>query len=101
MRTTDQALTELGRARIPAGPIYAPQQALDDPHVQAARILGPFEYPGVAAAAALIRTPIELSVTPPRVRGRAPQLGEHTDQILTELGYAPDQIAALRAGHVV
>jgi CoA:oxalate CoA-transferase len=45
--------------------------------------------------------PVKLSATPARLRRPAPQLGEHTDAVLCELGYGSDQIAALRREGVV
>ena len=100
-RTTTEALSELERARIPAGPVYSPQQALDDAHIQASGILGSIAYPGAVAPAPVANSPIELSGTPAQPRGRAPVLGEHTDEILGGLGYDAAEIAALREGRVV
>ncbi|MFA7639040.1 MAG: CoA transferase, partial [Parvibaculum sp.] len=49
-RTSAEALAELEKARIPAGPVYSPQQALDDPHIQAMNYLKPVEFPGLPGA---------------------------------------------------
>ena len=46
-------------------------------------------------------TPVDLSETPGRFRHRAPELGEHTDAILAELGYRGPDIAGLRARGVI
>jgi formyl-CoA transferase len=46
-------------------------------------------------------TPIEFSKTPVSIRSEAPQLGQHTDQILAELGYSGDEVAELRRRDVV
>jgi crotonobetainyl-CoA:carnitine CoA-transferase CaiB-like acyl-CoA transferase len=100
-RTTAEALAELEAARIPAGPLYSPQQALDDAHIRAASLVVDRSYPGLPRAVPLSPTPVDLSETPGRYRQRAPLLGEHTDQILSELGYGPAQIADLRARNVV
>ena len=100
-RTTEQALAALENARLPAGPVYSPQQTLDDPHVQAAGFLQATGFPGSPASAPVADTPFSLSETQTGVRQRAPLLGEHTDQILAELGYAPSEIATLRASRVV
>jgi len=42
-----------------------------------------------------------MSATPPDVSRRAPQLGEHTDDVLTEAGYTASEINALRSAHAI
>jgi crotonobetainyl-CoA:carnitine CoA-transferase CaiB-like acyl-CoA transferase len=100
-RTTEQALKELGDAKIPAGPLYTPQQALDDVHIRQAGLLADTDYPGVARRVPLAPTPVDLSDTPGRFRHRAPMLGEHTNAILGEIGYSAAEIDALRDKGVV
>jgi crotonobetainyl-CoA:carnitine CoA-transferase CaiB-like acyl-CoA transferase len=100
-RTVAEALAALEANRIPAGPVYTPQQALDDKHVKDAGFLHPMDFPGAAKPAPVLQEPVKLSRTPLTIRRRAPTLGEHTDQILRELGYEPAVIEKLRADRVV
>ena len=100
-RTTGEALAALDAARIPAGPVLSPQQVLDDAHVQAVGFLRPVASPGSEAEAPVADTPFTLSAAPAGIRGRAPGLGEHTDAILTHLGYSAPAIAALHERGVV
>ncbi len=100
-RTTSDALAALAAARIPAGPVYSPQDVLEDAHVKATGILQPVEYPGTPRPAPISATPVRLSVSPGAIRRRAPRLGEHTDEVLTRLGYTTSEIADLRAQRVI
>ena len=100
-RTMVDALAELDAAKIPAGPLYSPQQTLEDAHIRAAGLLHDTDYPGLPRPAPLAPTPVALSETPGRFRRRAPGLGEHTEAILAELGYDGRSIAALRERGVI
>jgi len=100
-RTAAEALAALEQARVPAGPVNTPQQALDDPHVAAMGFMTGLDYPGMHKPAPVMKTHVNLSETPGSVRHRSPTLGEHTDQIMAELGYSKADIADLRKKRVV
>jgi crotonobetainyl-CoA:carnitine CoA-transferase CaiB-like acyl-CoA transferase len=101
-RTSAEAIAELEQAGLPAGEVYTPQQALDDPQVAAMGLLRSItDYPGLPRAAPIPDLPLRLSKTPGGIRSRPPTLGEHTDEILGGLGYDSAQIAALRSTKVV
>jgi crotonobetainyl-CoA:carnitine CoA-transferase CaiB-like acyl-CoA transferase len=100
-RTTEQAIAELEKARVPAGPVLDLQQVLDDPQVKARELLRYVDHPGAAKPVPLADTAVRLSATPGGIRTRAAALGEHTDDVLREIGYNDADIVDLRAREVV
>lgn len=100
-RSTAQAIAELEAARVPAGPVYGLDEVLADPQVQARELLRYVEYPGAQKPVPLADTAVRLSATPGGIRRRAPTLGEHTDEVLRELGYSPAEVTELRRTEVV
>ena len=100
-RTSQEVLDAMEEVRLPAGPVLSPQQVLEDPHIASKGLFQPVEFPGLGKPAPVMRTPVELSETPGEIRFRAPTLGEHTDQIMGELGYSAEQIAGFRENRIV
>lgn len=100
-RTRDEAVATLEGARIPCGPCYDLDDVLADPQVNSRRLLEEVEYPGGTRPVPLAATPLRLSETPAGACRRAPMLGEHTDDVLTEIGFTASEIAALRAAGAI
>jgi len=100
-RTTEQAIAELEKARVPAGPVLDLQQVLDDPQVKARELLRYVDHPGAAKPVPLADTAVRLSATPGGICHRAAALGEHTDEVLREIGYSDAEITKLREAEVV
>jgi len=73
----------------------------DDPQVKANNYVVDYEHPALGSMT-LLGMPIKLSATPGDPRGHAPELGEHTESLLTEtLGYSWDEVARLREENVI
>ena len=100
-RTTEEAIEQLGAARIPAGPVLAPSQVMAHPQVRASGFVEPMDYPGTRATAPVVGAPIALSGCPRDPMTRAPQAGEHSAAILAELGYTGAEIAAMATAGTV
>jgi crotonobetainyl-CoA:carnitine CoA-transferase CaiB-like acyl-CoA transferase len=80
---------------IPCGPINDYAQVFADPQVLAREMVVETDHPTLGHIRTL-GSPIKLSATPANPARRAPRLGEHTDDVLAETGFGPDEIAALR-----
>ncbi|WP_460231294.1 CaiB/BaiF CoA transferase family protein [Aurantivibrio plasticivorans] len=100
-RTTAEVLAAFEEAKLPAGSVYDLQEALDDEHAAATSAFEATDYPGTPKAAKIANTPIKLSKTPTAIKHRAPTLSEHTDHIMTSLGYSEAEIAELRNKRVI
>jgi crotonobetainyl-CoA:carnitine CoA-transferase CaiB-like acyl-CoA transferase len=100
-RTTDEAIAEMEVARLPCGPVLSPQQVLDDPHLAAMGLLNNIDYPGLSKPAPVADFPIKFSKMDTGIKKRAPTLGEHTDELMTELGYSDSEIQDLKSKRVV
>jgi crotonobetainyl-CoA:carnitine CoA-transferase CaiB-like acyl-CoA transferase len=94
-RSVAEWLAALERAGVPAGPVYNIEQVYRDPQVQAREMVVSVEHPK-AGPTKNIGMPVKLSATPGQIRRPAPMLGEHTDEILRELGISHQSIQALR-----
>ena len=94
-------MEELAAARIPCGEVLTPAAALTNEQVVDQGFFEPVDYPGLSEPAPLARMPLDFSGVDTGISRRAPTLGEHTDEILAELGYDAEVIEDLRARRVI
>jgi crotonobetainyl-CoA:carnitine CoA-transferase CaiB-like acyl-CoA transferase len=93
-------LERMDREGVPAGPINSYAEALADPHALARRMVVDLVHPGAGPIKAL-GIPVKLSETPGAVDRAAPLLGQHTGEILAELGYTEAERRALEAQGII
>lgn len=101
-RTSAEWVEALNEAGVPCGPIYTIDQTMNDPQVKHLGIAKPVQHPRLGAYE-VVGQAITLSRTGgrPEVRMPAPEMGEHTDEVLASLGYSAEAIAELRRSGVV
>jgi len=100
-KTKAQVLELLEKAKMPSAPLYSTQDVLDDPHIAAMGYLQRVPFPGAPRDVPIVDTPFRMSATPGSIRRRAPLLGEHTDEVLAEIGYSAAEIERLRADAII
>ena len=93
-------LAALDAAKVPCGPINNLDDVFNDPQVQARGMTRQVAHPHTDSLE-LVASPMKLSATPPQLRRAPPLLGQHTDEVLAELGLDAGRIRALRAKGVV
>ncbi len=94
-RTSAEWIEVLNKAGVPSGPIYNIKQVFGDPQIQHLRMAQPVRH-SERGEIRVQGLPATLSRTPGAIRQAAPTHGEHTDEILRELGYSANEIASLR-----
>jgi len=99
-RTSAEWLARLDAEQVPCAPVLSRKDLLTDPQIAANKLIVESEHPSLGhmrqprPAARFDQTPAELRIP-------APKLGEHTDTVLTDLGIAGDELAALRTSGVI
>lgn len=99
-RTMDEILARLDAADVPAGRIYSVADIVDDPHYAARDMILSTELPGDVTVKMPGIAP-KLSDTPGVVKWPGPTLGQHTDEVLRDLGLQAGDIAQLRRSGAV
>jgi len=99
-RTRDEWYDYLVKADVCVGKVYEPEEMVADPQIHARDMIVEMRHP-VHGTVKQFGQPIKLSATPGTIRTVAPYSGEHTDQVLGELGLREPEIKALRDKKIV
>ena len=89
-KTMAEWIEFLNKEGVPCGPINNLAQALEDPQIRHQKMVMEVEQP--SGKVPILGFPVKMTETPAAIRRPSPQLGEHTGEILTNLGFSRDQI---------
>jgi formyl-CoA transferase len=98
-KTKFEAMEILNELDIPCGPILSMKEIAEDESLRKTGTVVEVDHPG-RGKYLTVGNPIKMSDSPTEVK-RSPLLGEHTEEILQQLGYSPAEIAALRGERVI
>lgn len=98
---TKKELAEVLGGNIPFGAVNNIAEIMSDPHFVAREMIVKVDHPGLDRPMAIAGIPLKMTETPGRVERRAPLVGEHTDEILREIGITPELTADLRRQNAI
>jgi formyl-CoA transferase len=98
-KTKFEAMEILNKYDIPCGPILSMKEIAEEPSLRKTGTIVEVDHP-TRGKYLTVGNPIKLSDSPTEVK-RSPLLGEHTDEVMAELGYSPEQISALRTAGAI
>jgi CoA:oxalate CoA-transferase len=100
-KTSQEWLEELSALGIPCGPVNSIDRVVEDPQVVHRGMIKEVPHKRLGRVK-VVNSPIKLSRTPPEVERPAPDLGEHTEEVLKELlGMGDEELSALRAEGII
>jgi crotonobetainyl-CoA:carnitine CoA-transferase CaiB-like acyl-CoA transferase len=99
-RPTAEWMAVLEEADFLCAPAYDYTQVMEEPHFYEAGYLVEYPHPRLGPLT-MVNFPIKFSESPAAIQGPEPEMGEHTEEVLTSLGYSPQEIEALREEGVV
>ena len=100
-RTSKEAIDELEKSRIPVGEVLRAQETLKERHIIEKGSFVKLSYPTLKEEYSVVGPAIELSENPGKIKHRSPELGEHNQQILMELGYTQEEINQLKKDRII
>jgi len=99
-KTTAEWMRICGELDIPATPIYSLDELPEHPQLKATKLFQTMRHPSEGMIR-YVRPPTKFAASPASVRRPAPHVGEHSEELLHEAGFAANEIANLLASKVV
>jgi crotonobetainyl-CoA:carnitine CoA-transferase CaiB-like acyl-CoA transferase len=99
-RTTSEWVETIGNAGVPCGPINRISDVVTDPQVLSRDMMLSIPHPQVPDLK-VPGSPLKLADTPPTVRHYPPSLGEHNEEVLTEMGYGKEEVVRFKDEGVI
>jgi crotonobetainyl-CoA:carnitine CoA-transferase CaiB-like acyl-CoA transferase len=99
-QTTAYWVEKLDAAQVPAGPVYGFEQIMADPHIKARKMVVDIDHPKIGPMKTL-GLPIKSTGDLTAIRKPAPMLGQHSEEVLRELGYSDADIRTLFDDQVI
>jgi crotonobetainyl-CoA:carnitine CoA-transferase CaiB-like acyl-CoA transferase len=99
-KTSNDWLDLLSQHGIPCGPINTMQQLFNDPQVKAREMVVAVNHP-TAGSIPLVGSPLKLSRTPVEIKRHPPLAGEHSKEVMLELGYTEEEIGELQSKKII
>ncbi|MBI4640737.1 MAG: CoA transferase [Candidatus Tectomicrobia bacterium] len=100
-KTKEEVVKILAESGVPAAPVNTIEEMVNDPQIQARNMFVEMEHPDYGKVK-ITGSPLKLSKTPGKVEKPAPGIGQHTEEVLTQLlGYTKEEVAKLEEEEVV
>ena len=99
-KTRDGWFDILTKAEVPVGKVYSIEELASDPQLLHRNMVVQLDHPQIGKVTQ-VGIPVKLSDTPGAIQGFSPIMGEHSDQLLSELGYGGEEIKRFRDAGVV
>jgi crotonobetainyl-CoA:carnitine CoA-transferase CaiB-like acyl-CoA transferase len=99
-KTSTEWVEIMNQAGVPCGPIYRMDQVFADPQVKHMQIAAEVGHPRLGKLR-LISQPVKLSRTPARLLTATPERGEHTEEVLLEMGFNSGEVAKFKSEGII
>jgi crotonobetainyl-CoA:carnitine CoA-transferase CaiB-like acyl-CoA transferase len=100
-KTSQEAIIELEKSRIPVGEVLKANQTLNERHILEKGSFVKMNYPTMEKSYSVVGPAVELSENPGKINLRSPELGEHNHEILTDLGYSHEDIEQFKLERII